>query len=126
MGRKVETSILLDRPLCPKRALANQNVLSSEDCIHAHNHSNLNLLRKIVKDQEKKHSVVSLLEHLLSQVLVAVALSLPPVLIFQELFSINWLFVLCQTMQIYYNPAVFCCYWGKSVYNLHCFAAPPL
>lgn len=54
-----------------------------------------------------------MLEHLLSQVPVAAALSLPPVLIFQELFSINWLFVLCQTMQIYYNPAVFCCYWGK-------------
>lgn len=47
----------------------------------------------------------------MSQVPVAGA----PILIFQELFSINWLFVLCQTMQIYYTPAVFC--RGKTVFT---------
>lgn len=76
---------------------------------------------------KKKKIVVSVLEHLLSQVPVAVALSLPPVLIFQELFSINWLFVLCQTMQIYYTPAVFCCCcWGKKCLQplLFCSTSP--
>lgn len=50
----------------------------------------------------------------------------PPVLIFQELFSINWLFVLCQTMQIYYTPAVFGCYWGKKCLqpSLFCSTSP--
>lgn len=50
----------------------------------------------------------------------------PPVLIFQELFSINWLFVLCQTMQIYYTPAVFCCCWGKKCLQppLFCSTSP--
>ena len=99
---------------------SNLNVHNTENCISIHSsliftsRPNMNQLWKIVNDWTKKKTlVVSVSEHLLSQVPVVVALSLPPVLIFQELFSINWLFVLCQTMQIYYTPAVFCCYWGK-------------
>lgn len=51
---------------------------------------------------EEKLQVMAAEESLLSQLPVAVSVT-SPVLIFQELLSINWLFVLCQTMQIYYT-----------------------
>lgn len=64
---------------------------------------------------QKKKNICRLCAGLKSQWL---QLSLPPILIFQELFSLNWLFVLCQTMQIYYTPAVFCFYWGEKVFTI--------
>lgn len=82
---------------------------------------------RFVNAWTKRGKSFTVLEHLLSQVPLAAVLSLPPCSHLSRAFSINWLFVLCQTMQIYYTPAVFWCYWGeKSVYSLYCFAAPPL